>query len=125
MELITKKTWLTFPARVEIEYYKLCKVQFNFGPPRVALLSQNVQSGHYREGTFDNHITVCTLARIGGRSYIDIEFEAFPRPNVTWILQNQIGRRKIINEGDQTRRYRSYNLRVDVSKNLAGCPIVC
>ena len=84
-----------------------------------------MQSGHYREGTFDNYITVCTLARIGGRSYIDIEFEAFPRPNVTWILQNQIGRRKIINEGDQTRRYRSYNLRVDVSKNLAGCPIVC
>ena len=57
---------------------------------------------------------VCTRKRIRDRTFIDVEFEAFPKPNITWILQDQIGRRTFLQDEDYSRNYRSYNLRDDV-----------
>ena len=71
--------------------------------------------------TFQNQIVICTTNSHSNRRnslYIDVEFEAFPKPNVTWILNKHIGQEKLIYPGDRSRGYRSFQLRQDVRKSL-------
>jgi len=71
--------------------------------------------------TIQNHIVICTTNSHSNRRnslYIDVEFEAFPKPNVTWILNKHVGQEKVIYPGDRSRGYRSFQLRQDVRKSL-------
>ena len=71
--------------------------------------------------TFQNQIVICTTNSHSNRRnslYIDVEFEAFPKPNVTWILNKHVGQEKVIYPGDRSRGYRSFQLRQDVRKSL-------
>ena len=67
--------------------------------------------------TFQNQIVICTsTSHLNKRNsiYLDVEFEAFPKPNVTWILNKHVGQEKVLYPGDRSRGYRSFELRQDV-----------